>query len=696
MSKLYVSTSGSDSNTGLSESVPFKTISKAVSIAKAGDTVYVKGGIYNERITMSYSGTLDKPIILQSYENETPVIDGTNISASYSALIRISSKSYIKIIGFEIRNYVSPDSKVAHGILVDGGSSTGVEIRNCRIHDIKTTYSGTNQNRNAHGIAIYGTINDISKPIDGIVLDGNEVYNCKLGQSESIVLNGNVTNFKVTNNRVHDNDNIGIDFIGYEGTANKDAAGVPSAMQDRARNGVCIGNRVWNITSRNNPTYGGDICADGIYVDGGYNILIERNAIDNCDIGIEAASEHKNCSTEKIMIRNNLVSNCRAVGGILFGGAGSSNGTATEIKIYNNTLYNNQPNICIQKANSSTNEIKNNICYPGTFLEGVQGSNIVSGNLTTDPKYVNAPAKNYHLQATSPAIDSGVTVDSGSVDLEGNPRVQGRAVDQGCYEYEADTVPKASVVSSIQAVNITSSSAGITWTTDQNASSAVDYGTTSSYGNSTTGAGNVTSHSISLTGLTAATLYHFRVRSTNSSGQETVSGDATFTTTASGSTVDITVDGNASDWSGINAIAAAASGKSKALKVHNDATYLYLCITGDALDTNPNIELMINTDNNTATGWRGYVKWTSAGCDYTLENTELYRYTGTGQNWRWTYVQRVSLSKTPICIEARVPLAVLGLKAGSMITVGYIGMDRSWNPRECLPRSGALPGYTIR
>ena len=36
-----------------------------------------------------------------------------------------------------------------------------------------------------------------------------------------MTLNGNVTDFKITNNLVHDNDNIGIDFIGYEGTRSR-------------------------------------------------------------------------------------------------------------------------------------------------------------------------------------------------------------------------------------------------------------------------------------------------------------------------------------------------------------------------------------------------------------------------------------------------------------------------------------------
>jgi hypothetical protein len=59
----------------------------------------------------------------------------------------------------------------------------------------------------------------------------------------------------------------------------------------------------------------------------------------------------------------------------------------------------------------------------------------------------------------------------------------------------------------------------------------VEYGTTTAYGSQSTLDTNlVTSHSAPLTGLSAGTLYHYRVRSTDSFGNPVVSGDFTFTT----------------------------------------------------------------------------------------------------------------------------------------------------------------------
>jgi hypothetical protein len=87
------------------------------------------------------------------------------------------------------------------------------------------------------------------------------------------------------------------------------------------------------------------------------------------------------------------------------------------------------------------------------------------------------------------------------------------------------------VISSVQATQITTSTATITWTTDKPATSLVNYGSTVTYGSSTSlNPSLVTSHSISLAGLSANSLYHFQVQSTDVAGNLTSSADFTFTT----------------------------------------------------------------------------------------------------------------------------------------------------------------------
>ncbi len=95
----------------------------------------------------------------------------------------------------------------------------------------------------------------------------------------------------------------------------------------------------------------------------------------------------------------------------------------------------------------------------------------------------------------------------------------------------SDPAP-AIVISNVSATNITDTSATIIWTTDQAATSQVEYGTTTDYGSTTTlDTALLTSHYVTLSGLTPDTLYHYRVISSNVAGSAE-SSDYTFTTLA--------------------------------------------------------------------------------------------------------------------------------------------------------------------
>jgi len=92
-----------------------------------------------------------------------------------------------------------------------------------------------------------------------------------------------------------------------------------------------------------------------------------------------------------------------------------------------------------------------------------------------------------------------------------------------------DTTPP--VISGLSTTGITSSGATITWTTNETSTSQANYGPTTAYGQTTAlNSTLVTSHSVALSGLTASTLYHYRVRSKDVAGNEAVGTDAAFTT----------------------------------------------------------------------------------------------------------------------------------------------------------------------
>ncbi|MBI2542608.1 MAG: hypothetical protein HYW24_00255 [Candidatus Aenigmarchaeota archaeon] len=87
-------------------------------------------------------------------------------------------------------------------------------------------------------------------------------------------------------------------------------------------------------------------------------------------------------------------------------------------------------------------------------------------------------------------------------------------------------------ISSISASSITNESAAISWTTDESATSELEYGKDTNYGSVGSNSTLKTSHKFTLTGLSSSTTYHYRVKSKDVSNNQGVSGDNTFTTLA--------------------------------------------------------------------------------------------------------------------------------------------------------------------
>jgi hypothetical protein len=478
----YVATTGNDSNSGTAAK-PWKTIQHAADVAVAGDTVIVEAGIYNELVSFkSNSGNTTAGYI--TFLGQGAIIDGTGleIPGGQWGLVTLWDVNYIVINGFELRNYTTTSTAdVPIGIYIFDADNS-IQLVNNNIYNIITT-AATNPSQcgsDALGIAVYGS--EAPQPISDLVISGNSLHNLKTGCSESMSLDGNVDDYAVVSNTVYDNDNIGIDSIGFEGVS-------PDPAYDQARDGDVRGNLVYNITSNDNPDYGsGSYAADGIYVDGGTDIVIEQNLVHNTDIGIEMASEHHDHVTSNVIARNNLVYYSNAVG-VTIGGYGTGVGGTNQCTIVNNTLFDNDTaqtgsgEFQIQYY-ATNNRFENNIAYaneqallinnytssetdPATVNYNLYFSNVGSdnsewiwegkgyfgyqnyrnatGNDGSSPPFSNpqfisiSNPPDLDLEADSPAI--GVGNDSlgasifGAVDFAGNPRVAADdKINIGAYE----------------------------------------------------------------------------------------------------------------------------------------------------------------------------------------------------------------------------------------------------------------------
>lgn len=477
---FYVATTGNDSNSGTEKS-PWLTMQHAADTARAGSIVNVRGGIYQELVSINASGnSSDGYITFRSYPGETAILDATRFTPNArSAILTIHNQSYVRIEGFEIRNYRTAEHRLTPmGISVMGAGSH-IELLKNNVHHIEQTFPGRDapgSGGNGFGIAVYGT--DAKTPISDLIIEGNEVHHLKTGSSESLVVNGNVTNFRITHNVVHDNNNIGIDVIGFERTASDPAV-------DQARDGVVSGNLVYNITSKGNPAYREDESSDGIYVDGGTRVIIEQNIIHDVDFGIELASEHKDRATSYITARNNLIYHCHTAG-VSIGGYAPERGHTDHCTVVNNTLYGNDTSSTgsgefQMQWNMADNIFENNIVQAGAHclitvnrsevdrkkppatidhnlyycVSGAQASRWAGASATvkgfdkyveatgndrhshfSDPSFIDPAENNFHLKSDSPALAAGTTdgVQVGELDLDGSPRVKSGKIDIGCYQ----------------------------------------------------------------------------------------------------------------------------------------------------------------------------------------------------------------------------------------------------------------------
>ena len=380
--EVHVDADGSDESGNGSEKSPYKTVAAAAK-ARPGSTIIVHEGDYGPiELGPDCSGSEDSPTVIRAAEEEKVLIH-----AGEGKGIRLTNVCNILIEGLETEGGT-------HGIEYMSTRESGdkpldnITIRNCRVHDVQ----------GIHGICVYAC-NDLV-PVSNLTIEGCEVFDCECGSSESMVLNGNVDGFLISGNIIHDNNNIGIDMIGFEGFAKhpEEDSSVNPYEADMTKNGVCKDNVIYNISTQGNDAYYEDgeydPCADGIYVDGGQNIEIYNNFIFNCDIGLEVATEHSPEDNDLfrvsgIQVHDNIIADCQGWTGICFGGYDKDLGFTEECVFDHNTLIDNACQIGIQR--SRKNKVSANLIVGGEtgveFNEDCRVEdmiNDISGNACAD------------------------------------------------------------------------------------------------------------------------------------------------------------------------------------------------------------------------------------------------------------------------------------------------------------------------
>lgn len=659
----YVSVDGDDANPGTFEA-PWRTIQKAADTLVAGETVFVREGVYEEFVRIHRSGSAkDGYITFQAYPGERPILEGKHLTPTSrnQAQVHVRGASYIAVQGFEIRGLTSnrSDDYLA-GLKVNGGGSH-IVLANNDIHHI-SNYAA---NGNAHGLLVYG---DSFTPISSISITGNTIHHLISGSSESLTLDGNVKDFVVAFNKVHDNNNIGIDIIGHYNTCD-------APCVDQARNGIVANNVVYNIDTSKNPAYGteGVRAAAGIYIDGGTEVIVENNEVFNSNFGIELASEIQGKNTSHVTVRNNFVHHNDGAG-IMMGGSGKTNGGARQNTIVNNTLYLNDATqqgyaeITLQHY-TVNNSFLNNIMY--TYPEkrfikmsGTNGKgNVIDYNLYfrsdavdakswryngvsyktwdafkratgfdkhslyADPQFVDIAKIGPYVSAQSPAVKRGTLDAIGTMekDYYNKPRIVDGMIDIGAAAYHDGEIPLKPEFDATYPPN----------------------------------------------GQIAPPPSSDPKPSGNEEPQQPIG---------------LTIDGIGEDWTSVPSLHTSDSNV-RSLKAFMTEDTLFVLVEGHRLTEKG--QLFIDIGKSGQAFEARY--WSSNQSSYLIENGRLYVYSGVGgTNWKWanvlSYRNTDHYAASATAVEFAIPLADLQ-SVEQTVSIGYVWND---SPSDTLPRQSNM------
>jgi parallel beta-helix repeat protein len=406
----YVATTGTDtSNDGRDSGRPLRTIQKAADLTVAGDVVCLRAGTYREYPRLRNSGTSSQPIVYQSYPGEHAIIDGSDrvpdpnwTAGQYPEMVLISG-SRITFRDIELK------SSAGVGLRIYGSSAP----QYCIVEDI------VSHGHYSDGIDVWGSFHTIQRNTcydnyDFGVGGGNNA------DGIHFYLGGNHT---VRDNLSYHNSDDGIDLY--------------RSMNNTVYRNVAHTNGYGTLGN------GAGFKAGGVgHPEGGFNLLYNNLAFQNKKEGFDSYGSGGTKFYHNVSYRNGkngFLIPCQY--------GSTPNIIRNNIAFDNNQQYGgNDVNLYPGGCTGSANQSVAPICSHNMIGKKPDGTLDTSTTCTssvspTSPGFVDGANRNFHLTATSAAINVGInlaTLPDGvnvAVDYDGIARPQGAGYDIGAFEY---------------------------------------------------------------------------------------------------------------------------------------------------------------------------------------------------------------------------------------------------------------------
>ena len=402
----YLSMTGSDQNDG-SESAGWKTLQYAMSKLKAGDTLYIMEGVYQQTANISVSGTESATITVAGIGRV--VFDGTNLG-SYDPIFDTQGNDYLRFENIEVNNarslahittgshHIEIENLVTHNtqFAVWMKDASFVTVRNAFVYQSRNGFRGE------------GVTHDVS-------FENIEVYySAEDNLSDNGYLNGD--------GFIFESDTYNLTFsniiTAFNADAGMDIKGDNVLIENVISYSNTMGLKLWGVDVRvvNALIYASkdQISSSGLYtgavginVRSGFSKVYNSTVVDNQSRDVKAASG------AGLYLENSIVARRDSIGQLK-----SAAGPITE----RNVLW---------------------------YRLGASGPDfaIPAGSLWADPGFVDWLSGDFRLKSTSTAINKGLmSAGLPAYDLDFNDRVAQDVVDLGAYEYQpADQPPVLTV-----------------------------------------------------------------------------------------------------------------------------------------------------------------------------------------------------------------------------------------------------------
>jgi hypothetical protein len=330
----YVSPSGRDAASGDVNS-PWRTLQRAASVAGAGDTVMIAGGVYpiSSPVRPLHSGRAGAPLVFHADPADPATVDASAYMASGrdEGAFDIEGVSYVRIENLQVRN------SHAVGFMIRGEHTRHIDLIGCKTSQTYGSGVGVWYARYVRviGCEIVGANNqEMRRPGQPLVHEAPH---------EALSVAG-AQHFEIAYNDVHHGAKEGID------------------VKETSAHGVVHDNYVHQMPRQ------------GLYTDAWFGRLedveFRDNVVHDCEWGIAISVEGERASMANVRVHHNILFDNRG-SGILFGVWGSD-GPRSEISIYNNTVYRNGSaghwagpvgGIDVRSANLQRVAIFNNIAF---------------------------------------------------------------------------------------------------------------------------------------------------------------------------------------------------------------------------------------------------------------------------------------------------------------------------------------------